>query len=145
MIDIQLIISLIVASMVYGNITLIVAGELLKAPFFITLFSVVMIWTAVYLLIFVLFMEQILGFFSRFKFFKSWLDKARNKANEFRHHHVILGIFIATIIPFPPFGLNCGSVVGLTLGLSKLKTMLIVWLTNLLQFFIFYVILIYFI
>jgi len=145
MIDVQIIISLIAASMVYGNITLIVAGEFLKTSFFLTLFSVVIIWTAVYLSIFILFMDQILGFFSRFKFFKNWLDKARNKANEFRHHNVVIGIFIATIIPVPPFGLNCGAVVGLTLGLSKIKTMAIVWLTNLVQFLIFYVLLTYFI
>lgn len=136
---VTVIISLIAAAIVYGNLSLIIVSELQKVDF-LTLFVIAVSWSTVFLIVFILLTGKIIKFFSRFDFFRKWLVKVKKKAKSYPRRSVT-GVVLATITPVPPCGLHAGSIIGLSLGLSKLKTFTIVWLTNIAQFFIMYAIL----
>jgi uncharacterized membrane protein len=139
MTGIDTVVTLTLAAFIYGNLSLIIAAELQKAPFLVLLL-VGIGWSTAFLVVFIAFAEKIINYFSRFKFFKKHFDKIKDKAKNY-HKNSIAGTIIATIVPLPPFGIYAGAVIGLTLGFSKLKTFLIVWLANMFQFFVMYLLL----
>jgi uncharacterized membrane protein len=137
-----LISTLTIAAFIYGNLSLIIAARIQSAPFDV-LFGVAFGWSTLFLVVFITFADRIIGFFSRYKFFKKWLGKIKEMAHRYEKSSV-LGTFLATMIPLPPCGIYAGSVVGLSLGFSKLKTFWIVWGTNMIQFAIMYMIIYFF-
>jgi uncharacterized membrane protein len=138
MTDIALILSLILAVTIYGNLSLVIAAELLSADL-LSLSIVAVGWATLFLIVFLAFTQKIINFFSRFQFFKRWLAKVKEKAKGYPKYSVA-GVVLATIVPLPPAGMHCGSIVGLTIGFSRLKTFAIVWTSNLLQFMVMYLI-----
>ena len=139
----ETIVILTIASLIYGNFSLIIAAGLQHAPF-IMLLSVAIGWSTAFLLIFITFAEKIIKFLSKISFFEKNINKLKEKAKNY-HKGSISGVILATIIPLPPFGIYAGSVIGLTLGFSKIKTFILVWLANMLQFAIMYAALSWFI
>jgi len=139
MAGIETVITLILAALLYGNLSLIIVSELQKVPFLV-LFLVGIGWSTAFLAVFIAFAEKIINYFSRFKFFKKWFDKIKDKAKNY-HNHSVAGTIIATIVPLPPFGIYAGVVIGLALGFSKLKTFCLVWLANMFQFVVMYLLL----
>jgi uncharacterized membrane protein len=136
MVTFPVIASLIVAVLVYGNYTLVPAAEIQHVPFLI-LFAVAVAWPTIFLSIFLIFLEKIMAFFSRYKFFRNTVKAAKAKAKKY-HNHTVIGVILSVVLPLPVTGLHCGSIIGMTLGFSKLKTFIIVWLANFLQFLVIY-------
>jgi uncharacterized membrane protein len=138
MVDLNVVVSLFVAALIYGNLSLILAAEVQHVSFAL-LFIVAIVWSTSFTAVFILFINKIVKFFSRFAFFKKWLALVKEKAKKYPKHSLV-GVILASIIPFPPCGLYCGSIVGLSLGFSKLETFAIVWLSNLAQFLLMYLV-----